>query len=157
MTTLTGASVRITASDSEMLQGLRSLANADTTPLMHRLGQYFQSSTQKRFTSQTNPQGESWAPLSPGYLKRKKKNQTLVLTFDAYLRRGIHYQVLAPTSVAWGSNSIYAAIHNWGGDGTGHNGSMPQRQFAGVSADDNAEVLAIVQDWLYRKLNGQPD
>lgn len=157
MTTVTGASVRITADNTQMLEGLRSLAEADTTPLMSRLGEHFQGSTQERFTSQTDPQGVPWAPLSPGYIQRKKKNQSLILTLNAYLRRGVHYQVLSPTSVAWGSNSVYAAIHNLGGDGSGKNGGMPQRQFVGISDTDNTEVLAIVQDWLHRKIHGLPE
>ena len=158
MATITGASVTITATDDTLRSQLQQLAdNTDTTPLMHRLGEYFQESSQARFTSQTDPQGQRWAPLSPGYLKRKKKNQALILTLNAYLRRGINYQVISPTTVAWGSNSVYAAIHNLGGDGTGRNGNMPQRQYLGLSNADNAEALEIVQDWVHRRIHGLPD
>lgn len=158
MATTTGASVTISLKDEQLLVRLETVAQGlDTTPLMSRLGEYFQKSTQDRFTSQTDPAGAPWTPLSPGYIKRKKANAGLILTLNAYLRRGIHYQVLGPDTVAWGSNSVYAAIHNWGGDGTGINGTMPKRQFAGVSEADNTEVLETMQDWLHRKLNGLPD
>ena len=158
MATLTGASISITTSDDQLLRNLQELAEApDTTPLMYRMGEYFQGSTQQRFTTQTDPQGLAWKPLSPGYIKRKKKNTSLILTLNAYLRRYILAQVLAADTVAWGSNRVYAAIHNAGGNGSGINGNMPQRQFLGVSDEDNAEVLAIVQDWLHRKMNGLPD
>lgn len=160
MATLTGASISITASDDLLLRNLQELAEApDTTPLMYRMGEYFWGSTRKRFdrNEQKSPQGVPWKPLSPGYLKRKKKHKDLILTFNAYLRNSIHPDVLAPDTVAWGSNLVKAAIHNAGGNGSGINGNMPQRQFLGVSDEDNAEVLAIVQDWLHRKMNGLPD
>ena len=157
---MSGASVTFTANDDAAIDHLRALASGqglDTTPLMNRLGEYFQESTQQRFTTQTDPQGQAWGPLSPGYVKRKKKNQGLILTLNAYLRRGIHYQVEGQDTVAWGSNSVYAAIHNLGGNGTGKNGSMPQRQFLGISAADEAEALDIARDWLHRKIHGLPD
>lgn len=193
MTTLTGASISITASDDQLLRNLQELAEApDTTPLMYRMGEYFQSSTQQRFITQTDPQGGAWKPLSPGYIKRKKTNTNLILTLNAYLRRDIHYQVEASDSVAWGSNRVYAAIHQWGGtidqaaqsrrqrfhlvDGktrfagrqqenaterwverNAYQVEIPARPYLGVSAADNDEVLAIVQDWLHRKMNGLPD
>ena len=120
-------------------------------------GEAFVDSTQERFNTQTDPDGNPWKPLSPGYIKRKKKNQDLILTLNGYLRKYIAHQVLSANEVVWGSNRIYAAIHNWGGDGSGNNGTMPKRQYLGVSADDNTEAIAIVQDWLHRKLNGLPD
>ena len=158
MATTQGASVTISLKDTSLLGQLGQMAQGpDTTPLMSRLGEYFQKSTQDRFNTQTDPDGYPWAPLSPGYIKRKKYNSNRILTLRAYLRRGIHYQVLSADTVAWGSNSVYAAIHNSGGDGAGKNGTMPKRQFAGVSAADNTEALAIVQDWYHRRLNGLPE
>ena len=157
---MAGASVTLTANDDSAVAHLRAMATGqglDTTTLMDRLGAYFQESSQQRFTTQTDPQGQAWAPLSPGYLKRKRKNTGLILTLNAYLRRGIHYQVQDKTTVVWGSNSVYAAIHNLGGGGAGKNGSMPQRQYLGISAADDAEALEIARDWLHRKIHGLPD
>lgn len=159
MATIHGASITITPVDEILVTRLREFVTngGDTSPLMARLGEHFAASTQERFTTQTDPGGIPWKPLSQGYIKRKKKNQSLVLTLNGYLRRYIAPQVLSPSEVAWGSNRIYAAIHNMGGNGAGRNGSMPKRQFLGVSQQDNVEALAIVQDWLHRKLNGLPD
>ena len=116
MPTPNGASLTISLKDRQLLVRLDDVAKgADTKPLMSRFGEYFQKGTQDRFTTQTAPDGNAWAPLSPGYLKRKKKNSTLILTLNAYLRRSIHYQVLGSDTVAWGSNLVYAAIHQNGG------------------------------------------
>lgn len=159
MATAKGASFTITPVDDILVTRLREFvaSGGDTTPLMGRLGEAFVDSTQERFNTQTDPDGNPWKPLSPGYIKRKKKNQDLILTLNGYLRKYIAHQVLSANEVVWGSNRIYAAIHNWGGDGSGNNGTMPKRQYLGVSADDNTEAIAIVQDWLHRKLNGLPD
>lgn len=193
MATLTGASISITASDDLLLRNLQKLAEApDTTPLMYRMGEYFEDSTKQRFKTQVGPDGSPWKPLSPGYIKRKKQNQTLILTLNGYLRGYIAHQVLSSSEVAWGSNRIYAAIQQWGGTidqaaqsrrqrfhlvdgktrfaGRQHENAaerwvergayqieIPARPYLGVSAADNAEVLAIVQDWLHRKMNGLPD
>lgn len=159
MATAKGASFIITPVDDILVTRLREFvaSGGDTTELMGRLGSRFTDQTEDRFTTQTDPDGNAWKPLLPGYIKRKKKNKDLVLTLNAYLRRSIHPDVLSADTVAWGSNLIQAAIHNWGGDGTGKNATMPKRQFIGVSADDNTEALEIIQDWLHRKLNGLPD
>ena len=194
MATAKGASFTITPVDDILVTRLREFvaSEGDTTPLMGRLGEYFVDSTQERFKTQTAPDGNAWKPLSPGYKKKKKKNQDLILTLNGYLRKYIAHQVLSANEVAWGSNRIYAAIQQWGGKidqaaqsrrmrfhsvngktlfaGKQHQNAserwversayqveMPARPYLGVSADDNTEALAIVQDWLHRKLNGLPD
>ena len=116
MATQSGANLSISLKDRELLVRLDEVAKgADTKSMMSRFGEYFQKSTQDRFASQAGPDGNPWAPLSPGYLNRKKKNSTLILTLNAYLRRSIRYQVLASDTVAWGTNMEYAAIHQFGG------------------------------------------
>ena len=161
MAVIKGASVTFTASDDTAVARLQEIASGqglDTTTLMKRLGTYFEESTHRRFDStQTDPQGEKWKPLSPGYIKRKKKNEDRILWLNSYLRNSVHMDEPTRDTVVWGSNSVYAAIHNLGGNGTGKNGSMPQRQFLGISAADEAEALDIARDWLHRKIHGLPD
>lgn len=82
--------------------------------LLAQLGEYGQSSTEARFKSQSGPDGTAWQALTPRYLKRKKKNKDKVLTLGGYLRR-IHWQPVGNDAVRWGSNSVYAAIHQHGG------------------------------------------
>ena len=159
MATIQGASITITPVDELLVDRLNEFVTGggDTTGLMGRLGSRFVDNSKDRFSTQTDPDGVKWKALSPGYIKRKKRNQSLILTLNGYLRSLSHPQVLSPDTVAWGSNSLYAAIHNMGGNGSGRNGSMPKRQFLGISPADNAEALEIVQDWLHRKMHGLPD
>lgn len=94
----------------------------DPSGLMPRLGEYLQGSTQKRFKTQTAPDGTPWAPLQKRYARRKRYNKDKVLTLRGYLRSYIHYQASAD-SVEVGSNQKYAAIHQFGGEI-----DMPERQ-----------------------------
>lgn len=163
MATAKGASVTISVADDILIRRLREFVagGGDTRSLMGRLGSRFVDQTQDRFeaSNQTDPQGKKWKVLSPGYIKRKReqKHSDLTLVMRGYLQHYITSDVLSENEVVWGSNRVYAAIHNMGGDGTGRNGKMPKRQFLGVSHEDNEEALAIVQDWLHRKLKGLPD
>ncbi len=98
-------------------------AARDPSGLMPRLGEYLQGSTQKRFKTQTAPDGTPWAPLQKRYARRKRYNKDKVLTLRGYLRSYIHYQVTGGDSVEVGSNQKYAAIHQFGGEI-----DMPERQ-----------------------------
>ena len=91
-------------------------AARDPSGLMPRLGEYLQGSTQKRFKTQTAPDGTPWAPLQKRYARRKRYNKDKVLTLRGYLRSYIHYQVTGGDSVEVGSNQKYAAIHQFGGE-----------------------------------------
>lgn len=73
------------------------------------VGQYGESSTRARFKSQTGPDGQKWKPS-----KRVKKagGQTLVL--KAHLLRSLSYKA-TNAGAEWGSNRVYAAIHQFGG------------------------------------------
>lgn len=84
-------------------------------PLLHRLGEYLLESTQQRYATQKDPQGQPWVPLKPSYAKTKKYNADKILTLRGYLRRGYRYQVSGEDTVAWGTNDKRAAIHQFGG------------------------------------------
>lgn len=120
---------------------IQGLAGMDTTTLMPRLGEYLQSSTQERFATQTAPDGSAWDALAPRTLKRKKHNRDKVLTARGFLRRGIRYQVLDKSTVQVGTDSVYAATHQYG------RGGIPARPFLGLSATDRQEIAAVVADW----------
>lgn len=91
-------------------------AARDTSGLMRPLGEYLLESTQRRFETQTAPDGTPWAPLQQRYARRKKYHKDKVLTLRGYLRSYIHYQIPNAQTVEVGSNQKYAAIHQFGGE-----------------------------------------
>lgn len=112
---MAGTHITITVDDAQARAMLERMGEPGTQDLMPRLGEYLQDSTQKRFKSQTAPDGTAWAPLQPRYARRKKYAKDKILTLRGYLRGGIHYQVTGAAEVEVGSNTKYAAIHQLGG------------------------------------------
>ncbi|AFU47309.1 phage virion morphogenesis protein [Acidovorax sp. KKS102] len=120
---MAGTHIKSTVNDAQARAMLARLGEPGTDDLMPRLGEYLQASTQKRFKVQTAPDGTAWQPLQPRYARRKKYAKDKVLTLRGYLRSGIHYQVTGDAEVEVGSNTKYAAIHQFGGEI-----DMPERQ-----------------------------
>lgn len=109
----------------------------------------------------------------------KKYHRDKILTLRGHLRSGIRYQVQGPLSVQVGTNTKYAAIHQFGGTidrparpATGryrsvagrtifakkrnvtvpaHKIQIPPRPFLGVSAEDSTEIQRIISDWVIRR------
>lgn len=112
---MAGTHFTVHVDDAEVQARLEAMAQANTSDLMPRLGQYLQDATQDRFRTQRKPDGEKWEELNPRYAQRKKYNKNKVLTLNGYLRSGIRYQVTGDSSVEVGTNTKYAAIHQFGG------------------------------------------
>ena len=99
---MAGARFSIDTQGLDRLQAsVRLMASSvrDTSTLMPRLGEYLQRSTQDRFKTQHDPDGEAWAALQPHTLKRKKRNRDKILTERGYLRKHIYYQLTSPSRV----------------------------------------------------------
>jgi phage virion morphogenesis protein len=78
-------------------------------PIWDAIGQYGETSTRLRFRHQAGPDGQAWKPS-----KRAQKTGGQTLVHKARLLRSITHR--ASTSGAeWGSNVIYAGIHQFGG------------------------------------------
>jgi phage virion morphogenesis protein len=112
---MAGAYITSTVDDAQARAVLHGLAEPDTAALMPRLGEYLQRSIQGRFKTQTAPDGTPWASLQKRYARRKKYNKDKVLTLRGYLRSSIRFQVTAPDTVEVGTNTKYAAVHQFGG------------------------------------------
>lgn len=128
-------------------------------PMLDEVGNMLANSTRHRFETGRGPGGEPWTPSRRA---REQGGQTLL--DKGHLRDSITHEAGA-SSVAIGSNLIYAGIHQLGGTITGKGGkrlrfpvpggwatvasvTIPARPFLGVDDDDQAEIGAIVQDYL---------
>ena len=114
---MAGANITYTLTTQGTLSALQAAADAlgSPRPLMRDIGEALLHSTQDRFTSQTDPEGNAWAPLSPRYQRRKKYNASKILTLRGYLRNTLAFQA-DDTEVAVGSNRAYAARMHFGGE-----------------------------------------
>ena len=150
---MAGTHITITVDDAQARAMLERLGEPGTQDLMPRLGEYLQASTQKRFKSQTAPDGTAWAPLQPRYARRKKYAKDKVLTLRGYLRSGIRYQVTGAAEVEVGSNTKYAAIHQLGGsiDQNAQSRKMRYRSVAGrVLFAGRKHKRGVTERWVTR-------
>lgn len=89
-------------------------ALAKPTALQRDLGELLLIIHRARFRSQVAPDGTPWQVLSPGYLKRKRKNKDKVLTLDGTMSSTLRYQIDGD-DLLFGTDRPYGAIHHFGG------------------------------------------
>ncbi len=128
--------------------------------LLSSIGQEGVSLTQDRFQNQAGPDGTPWlqslrAKLVSGQTLIKSNRLASSFTFAA-----------TDQAVEWGTNVIYAGIHQFGGiikpkskkalkfkgaDGRIHTVkqvTIPARPFLGVTESDQKEFIEVFNDWL---------
>lgn len=140
---MAGASVAI--DDRALVAALQRLQQrvGDLRPVYRDIGEQIQNQTKQRFRDQVDPDGIPWAdyaPLDDEYQARKEKNADKILVLNGYLANGIHYQA-TEEQVEIGSDKKYAATHQYGREADG----IPARPFLGLSDEDKAEVLDIIE------------
>lgn len=143
---MAGVLLRYRVEDRALLARLAALANFDARPAFEEIGEHLASTTVQRFRSSTGPDGERWKPS-----RRVLENpgeKTLVL--QGHLRQSITF-LAAGDQVEVGSNLVYAAIHQLGGD-AGRNGTahLDPRPFLGIDDDDQDEIDDIFAHHLER-------
>ncbi len=147
---MAGASLDIRVDDADLRRGLRALEAklGDLTPFFLDIGEALLNSTRERFRSQTAPDGSPWAALTDDYRARKKKNASLILTLNGYLRGRLGYQA-GKDRLRVGTPMIYGATHQFGRPEK----NIPARPFLGLSEDDTAMIQDALRDWLTRDLS----
>lgn len=93
--------------------------------LLGEVGNATKNITTRAFENQKSPFNESWKPLRPATLRRKKGS--LKLVESGHLKRSIQsHSDLRQKSVSVGTNLEYGAIHQFGGKaGRNHNAQIP--------------------------------
>ncbi len=113
------------------------------------IGEQLKIQTEKRFTTETDPDGNAWTPLSEKYQKRKAKqaNYQKLLQYSGKLLDMLAYQT-TDYGVKFGSNEVYARTHQKGDAKRG----IPKRAFLGINEDDKKaiveELFEAWQAWL---------
>lgn len=106
--------------DAQAKSAIAAAARAVEHPqgLMAAFGGYFVMSTQRRFETETGPDGVRWPRLSARTANKRlgkgRRGYDHMLRVTARLYQSIAYEAMA-NSVEWGSNVKYARIHQLGG------------------------------------------
>ncbi len=101
--------------------------------VLSEVGNAAKNESTRSFEAQGSPFGETWKPLSPVTLKKKKG--TLKLVESGHLKRSLRSNIsTSEKRVSVGSNLEYAAIHQFGGKaGRNHKVSIPARPFLPIN------------------------
>ena len=155
---MAGARFDGTAAQASLGRLLHGITNP--RPLLEELGEYELRSTRGRFKTQTAPDGSAWAALQPWYKRIKARNKNKTLTLDGYLRGQMTWQMDGKRKVEVGSNSPYAAVHQFGSDRPQNvqrlrfkdyiprATTIPARPYLGLSDADRNELVERTLDWL---------
>jgi phage virion morphogenesis protein len=172
---MAGELIRVEINDSEvrrMLTKMRARVG-DLRPFMKVAGEALVEETKDRFRTMTDPEGHPWKPLSAAYAATKKRSRGKILYLRGRLEGSIRYQLDGSDTVLVGTNVVYAAIHQFGGDtkphtirpknkralfwpgaahpvrSVNHPGShIPARPYLGMGDRDRARILALAEEFL---------
>lgn len=108
--------IRIDLKDAGLKDLLARLVErgSDLSPLMAELAAELLQSTRRRFETESAPEGQSWPPLSKGTLKQRGQNAR-ALRKSGRLYQSIHARAGKDEALV-GTNVVYAAIHQFGGE-----------------------------------------
>ncbi len=139
---MSGISIRAEITDNGIRAKLTALIALGRNPsdAMRDIATYGESSTSERFKLQIGPDGNRWKPSLRVQLHGGK-----TLTKDGYLSGSIASRSSSKFA-EWGSNRIYAAIHQLGGKaGRGLRSKIVPRPYLGVNDENDSDILDILQ------------
>ena len=113
------------------------------TEVLEDIGSLVTATTIDRFERGEAPDGTPWQPS-----QRALAEGGLTLVDRAHLRSSTHYMT-GVSSVAIGSNLVYAAIQHGGGQaGRNLSATLPARPIYGISSADRRGIQDILSDHL---------
>lgn len=122
------------------------VALKEPTALLRELGEQLLPIHRRRFRAQQSPDGAPWAPLSPAYQRRKRRNRNRILVLGGYLSNTLRYQIQGG-DLLFGTDRKYGATHQFGRD------AIPARPWLGISSDDALRLERTVRDHVARALD----
>jgi phage virion morphogenesis protein len=139
---MAGAGIEVTL-DKEYEQILQALSKAsmpDLKAIADFAGAELLDISMKAFADQADPvNGAAWQALKK---PRADGSLTPILDDHGQLKRSLIYEGFPDGSVIFGSNMVYARIHQKGGTtGRGGKTKIPARPYMGVPADFDRRIL----------------
>lgn len=165
---MSGVKYRITIDDRQVNAALDRLISVGQHPreVMKDIATYGENSTRDRFKSGTDPDGAAWKPS-----RRVQERGGKTLIDSGRLLNSITSDS-GDNFAEWGSNAIYAAIHQAGGEIHPKTAkalffrtpggemvrvkkvTIPARPYLGINAEDEANIVDIVNKHLLEATAG---
>lgn len=148
--------IEIQHDSNTVLQALTRLqrVTSDLSPALKEIGEQLSESTKQRFASTVGPDDKHWLLNTPATLDHKEGDRPLTGK-TGVLASTINYQMTGPNALAIGSPMEYAAMQQFGGTKADFShlwGDIPARPFLGISEQDEADILNILQHHLQAAL-----
>lgn len=155
-------------SRAALRRAIDALSQGGMQPLYEEIGEYMIRASEQRFQQGAAPDGSKWAPKSKTTLDRYKR-----LGYGSKLRPLIRSGALAgtiqkfvsPGGVLIGSSLIYSGVMQYGAaqGAFGKNargrpipwGRIPARVWLGLSAADDAAIVALADEHIAAALEQQ--
>jgi len=134
----------------EAIAKLMRLEAFDGAQLMDEAGALLESSTRGRFDTKVSPDGDAWEPWSERYDETRNHGAHSLLVEGGWLRDSIQSYATG-TEARVGSNLVYAAIHQFGGEPVESN--IPARPYLGISSEDEADLHDLVGSYVEELLH----
>ncbi|NVK42113.1 MAG: phage virion morphogenesis protein [Oceanospirillaceae bacterium] len=117
--------------------------------LLEGVGAEIESQTHRRLQEEKkSPDGESWQAWSDGYAQSRHSGHSLLMN-EGELDDSIQFLVVGD-EVHVGTNLIYAAIHQFGGEDVGKD--IAARPYLGLSDENVKDIEALINDWADEQL-----
>lgn len=138
---MAGVTVSLTTEGlDEAIRRLSGLSGFQMAELADDAGAILESSTRNRFDTKTAPDGSAWVPWSEAYDDTREDHHSLLVEGGGLRDSIASYS--SGSDVQVGSNLVYAAHHQFGGEETGS--GIPARPYLGLSDEDEADLADLV-------------
>jgi phage virion morphogenesis protein len=128
----------------EILDALSKASMPDLEAIARFAGGELSDISAKAFRTESDPaSGAKWAAIKPREKSAKHPGTTSPILRDrGHLMDSLTYEAFGDGSVLFGSNMVYARIHQQGGAaGRGHKSLIPARPYMGVPQDFDRRIL----------------
>jgi len=123
-----------------ILNALSKAAMPDLKAIAEFAGGELDYISKKAFEHEKDPVNEkNWEPLKK---PRPDGSTSPILNYGGQLKRSMTFEAFPDGSVIFGSNMVYARIHQQGGQaGRGNKTTIPARPYMGVPKDFDRRIL----------------
>jgi len=150
---MAGVEYTVTVDDADLRRKAARLLRhlGDLSEPMLEVREVMLNAVHDRFESETDPDGNRWRRLSPATLvarRRRGKGGVTILRASGRLIGSIAPRSDA-TSATVGTNVVYGAIHQFGGQaGRGLAVTIPARPYLGFGVAERTAIGEIFENWL---------
>jgi len=143
--------IEVRIEDRELTSLLFRLSQkaVNTAPLMRNIAGIMQDSVEENFEKEGRP--DKWEKLKPATIKQRTKKgywPGRILQMRGELAASITSKYDKNSAIV-GTNKVYAAIHQFGGDaGKGGKANIHARPYLTLGEKENKEITKKVQNYL---------